>query len=91
MSDAGSEQDMAALPIHADPAWGAVIGTFLLASCLAGPIALAVALVVLLVIETHRRDKRRGVGSSSHFEATEDEFGARFRELENDILGDDQP
>lgn len=91
MSDADSEQDMGTLPIHADPVWGAVIGTFLLASCLAGPIALAVAFVVLLVIEAYRRDKRRGVGSSSQVEASADVLAARFRELENDILGDDQP
>lgn len=77
------------LPLSLDPAWGALIGTFLLASCLAGPIGLAVAVVVLIVIEALRRSNTRGGGSSPRAEATDDEFAIRFQELEKDILEDD--
>lgn len=84
------EPDRVRLPLSADPAWGALVGTFLLASCLAGPIGIALVLVVLIVIEVRRRRKHRGPGSASRAEATDDAFAARFRNLENDILQDDR-
>lgn len=91
MTEADPEQHEAVLPLSADPAWGALIGTFLLASCLAGPIGLALAAIVLIVIEAVRRSKNRGASSSTPGGAADDEFAARFRELEDDILQRDQP
>lgn len=61
------------LPLRADPAWGALVGTFLLASFLAGPIGLAVAVFVLIVIDALlMRSNIRGGGSSSPGQATDD-------------------
>jgi hypothetical protein len=80
-----STTNQSMLPLRLDPAWGALVGTFLLATCLAGPVGLALALIVWIVIEALRRGKNRGAGSSSKSDAT-DEFAARFRALEDDIL-----
>jgi hypothetical protein len=90
MPRADDEQIGASLPLRADPASGALIGTFLLASCLAGPIGLALALIVWVVIDALRRGKRRGAGPSSRSEPIDDELAERFRKLEDDILQDDQ-
>lgn len=64
MSQADPEENGTTLPLRLDPAWGALIGTFLLASCLAGPVGLAVALVVLIVIRalSSRKPKTRTDG-----------------------------
>lgn len=53
------------LPLRFDPAWGALVGTFLLAACLAGPIGMALAVIVLIVIAVLRCGKNRGADSSS--------------------------
>ena len=73
------EQSQASLPLRADPAAGALIGTFLLALCLAGPVGLVLALVVWIVIEVVRRRRTHGEP------AVDTEFAARFRELENSV------
>jgi hypothetical protein len=91
MSQADADQSRASLPLRADPASGALIATFLVAACLAGPVGLGLALVVWIVAEAHRRGQRRGEGPPTQGEPTGIEFAARFQELENDILGDDQP
>ncbi len=91
MSQADPQQDQTSLPLRADPASGALIGTFLLAACLAGPVGLVVALIGWIVIDAFRRRQRRDPGSLSQGEPTDDEFAARFQELENNILGDDRP
>ena len=57
------ERNHAPLPLRADPASGALIGTFLLALCLGGPVGLVVVLIVWIVFEavksvlTHRKPK----------------------------------
>ncbi len=91
MSQADPNQSQGSLPLRADPASGALIATFLLAACLAGPVGLGLALVAWIVIEAVRRNKRRGEGPSALGEPPDDEFAARFEELENDILGADRP
>jgi hypothetical protein len=63
----------------------------LLAACLAGPFGLVLALVGWIVIDAFRRPQRRDPGSLSQGEPTDDEFAARFRELEGNILADDPP
>ena len=85
------DQNEGTLPLSADPAWGALVGTFLVALCLAGPIGLAMAVIVVVVIDVLRRRNRRAPGSSSQEEAADDGFAARFRKLEDDILHVDQP
>ena len=81
------DQNEGTLPLSMDPAWGALVGTFLLASCLAGPIGLAMALVALVVMDVLLRRTRLRRGSSSQEEA---QFAARFRKLEDGILRDGQ-
>jgi len=41
--------------LHADPAAGALIGTFVLAGCLGGPVGLVLVLVVWIVFEAVKR------------------------------------
>ncbi len=48
------ERNQPPLPLRADPAAGALIGTFLLALCLGGPVGLALVLIVWIVIEAVR-------------------------------------
>ncbi len=55
MAKAGPDQNGTSLPLRADPASGALIGTFLVALCLGGPVGLALAVVVWLVYEAIRR------------------------------------
>jgi hypothetical protein len=55
MSKADSKHYGTSLPLRADPASGALIGTFLLALCLGGPVGLALALVVWFMYEAVRR------------------------------------
>jgi hypothetical protein len=55
MSPLDSEQNPAPLPLFADPAAGALIGTFLLALCLGGPVGLVLVLVVWFVYEVVSR------------------------------------
>jgi len=74
--------------MRADPASGAIIGTFLLAACLAGPIGIALAVIAWVLIDTIRRRQPRGARPSALGETAPDEYAARFRELENDILSD---
>ena len=75
--------DPTGLPLQADPASGAIVGTFLLAAWLAGPIGLALAAIAWVL---GRRTE--GTRPSSQSESTGDEYEARFKELENDILRD---
>ncbi len=91
MSRTDREQYQTSLPLRADPAWGAVVGTFLLAMCLAGPVGLVLAVVAWVVIDALRQRKSLGVRPSSPGEPPDDEFAARFQQLEDDILGDDRP
>lgn len=88
MSPADSGQDKTGLPLRADPASGAIIGMFLLAACLAGPIGLALAVIAWLLIDAFRRRRTLVPRPASEGETTGDEYAARFRELENDILSD---
>lgn len=64
MSKADAEHNGTSLPLRADPASGALIGTFLVALCLGGPVGLVLAMVVWLVYEAVRRTllARRGKG-----------------------------
>ena len=55
MPKADPEQNGTSLPLRADPASGALIGTFLLALCLGGPVGLVLAGIVWLVYEGVRR------------------------------------
>lgn len=88
MSKNDPEQIQTSLPLRADPASGALIGTFLLAACLAGPVGLVLAAIGWMVIRAFRR---RGAGQSSYDEPTDDAFAARFQDLESKILGKDPP
>ena len=90
MSASDPAKDQTSLPLRADPASGALIGTFLLAACLAGPVGLVLALIGWIVIDTFRRRQPRDAGSLSQGEPIDDEFAGRFRELENNILRDDR-
>lgn len=56
MSKAHHEQAQTALPLSADPAAGALIGTFLLAAYLAGPVGWVLALIAWAVIRGTTRD-----------------------------------
>jgi hypothetical protein len=85
------KQNETSLPLGADPAWGAIVGTFLLAMCLAGPVGLVLAIVAWVVIDAIRRSPRRGAGQSPVVEPRDDDFAARFHQLENDILRNDRP
>ena len=49
------DQNQASLPLRADPAAGALIGTFLLALCLGGPVGLVLALILWIVFEAVSR------------------------------------
>lgn len=91
MPQADTEQTATSLPLRADPASGAIVGTFLLAMWLAGPVGLVLALVAWLVIDACRRSKRRDVVPSSDLVPNDDDFAMRFRQLENDILKEGQP
>jgi hypothetical protein len=53
--ETSDEKDQVPLPLQADPAAGALIGTFLIALCLGGPVALALALIVWAVYEAVRQ------------------------------------
>lgn len=88
MSPADSGQDRTGLPLRADPGSGAIIGTFVLAACLAGPIGIGLAVIAWVLIDAFRRRQTRGVQPSSEGVTDWDEYAARFKELENDILGD---
>lgn len=74
--------------MRADPAAGAILGTFVLAACLAGPVGIALAVIAWVLIDTIRRRQPRGVRPSAVGETAPDEYAARFKELENDILRD---
>jgi len=59
------ERNQVPLPLRADPAAGALIGTFLVALCMGGPVALVLVVVVWIVYEAVRhgllsRDGKRG-------------------------------
>ena len=86
-----AERIQTSLPLCADPASGALIGTFLLAACLAGPVGLGLALVAWILIEALQRGKYRHEGPSPQSEPAVDELAARFRDLENGTFGDDRP
>lgn len=88
MSSADSGQDKTGLPLRMDPASGAIVGTFLLATCLAGPIGLVLVVIAWVLIDAFKRRGTRGARPSSKGETTRDEYAARFTELENDILRD---
>lgn len=68
MAKAEPEQNGTSLPLLADPAAGALIGTFLVALCLGGPVGLLLVGAVWLVFEAVRHallargGKRRGGG-----------------------------
>ena len=55
MSPLDDERNQTSLPLRADPASGALIGTFLLALCLGGPVGLVLVLIVWIVVEAIRR------------------------------------
>jgi hypothetical protein len=55
MPKADPEQNGTSLPLRADPASGALIGTFLVALCLGGPVGLVLVGIVWLVYEGIRR------------------------------------
>ncbi len=48
------EQNQTPLPLFADPAAGALIGMFLLATCLGGPVGLVLAVLVWMVFKAVR-------------------------------------
>jgi len=60
MSPLGREQNPAPLPLSADPAAGALIGTFLLALCLGGPVGLMLVVIVWIVFEAVKRGLTHG-------------------------------
>ena len=73
MSPLGPERNQTSLPLHADPAAGALIGTFVLALCLGGPVGLVLVLVLWILFEavkrglTHRKsDADAEVAAPSH-------------------------
>lgn len=55
MSPLEPERNQTSLPLLADPASGTLIGTFLLAFCLGGPVGLVLVLIVWIVFEAVRR------------------------------------
>jgi hypothetical protein len=55
MSPHETEQNQTSLPLLADPSAGALIGTFLLALCLGGPVGLVLVLVVWIAVEAVKR------------------------------------
>lgn len=86
MSQTDPQKNGWSLPLHADPASAAIVGTFLLAMCLAGPFGLVLALVAWILIDALRRSHRGGIGSPSDLAPRDDDVAARFQRLENDIL-----
>ena len=61
------ERNRVPFPLSADPAAGALIGTFLVALCMGGPVALVLVVVVWIVYEVVRhgllpRGRKRGRG-----------------------------
>ncbi len=68
MSPINPDQNQTPLPLRADPAAGALVGTFLLAACLGGPVGLVIALVVWIVYEALRQSlaKRIAKPRGSH-------------------------
>jgi hypothetical protein len=78
------------LPLRADPERGVVVGTFLLAACLAGPVGLVVALVIWALVVALKGPKAHDEGRSPQDEPTDDEFATRFHHLETDILAKDR-
>ncbi len=77
---AGREPNRASLPLRADPAAGALIGTVVLFGLLALPGSLILVLIVGVVIGIARSLRTRRKPK------VDKEFAARFRELENCIL-----
>jgi len=77
---AGREPNRASLPLRADPAAGALIGTVVLFGLLALPGSLILVLIVGVVIGIARSLRTRRKPK------VDKEFAARFRELENSIL-----
>jgi hypothetical protein len=55
MSPLDHQRNQTPLPLLADPAAGALIGTFLLALCLGGPVGLALVLILWILFEAVRR------------------------------------
>ncbi len=55
MSPIEHERNQPPLPLRADPAAAALIGTFLLALCLGGPVGLVLVLTIWIVVEAVRR------------------------------------
>ena len=89
MSPADSEKDKTGFPLRADPASGAIVGTFLLAIFLAGPVGLVLAVIAWVLIDAFRRRGTQRVRLPSEGETTGHEYAARFKKLENDILRDE--
>jgi hypothetical protein len=87
MSVAESEHSQTGLPLRMDPTSGALIGIYVLAACLAGPVGLGLAVLAWIWIDASRRRRRHGGPPLSDGQPTEGEYGARFEQLENDILG----
>ena len=87
MSEAESEHSQTGLPLRMDPTSGALIGIFVLAACLAGPVGLVLAVLAWIWIDTSGRRRRHGGPQSSDGPSTGGEYAARFEKLENDILG----
>jgi hypothetical protein len=84
--EADSEHSPAGLPLRMDPTSGALIGIFLLAACLAGPIGVVLAVLAWILIYASRRLRRHGGPQSSDSQPTGGDYAAWFEKLENDIL-----
>jgi hypothetical protein len=91
MSQTDPDHNETSLLLRADPASGAIVGTFFLAMCLAGPVGLVLAVVAWVVLDAIRRRKQRSVGPSTDLEPRDDDFAGRFHRLENEILKEDRP
>ena len=80
-AEAGIEQNQASLPLSADPAAVALIGTVVLFGLLMLPGSLILVLIVghMIGIARSMRSRRKP--------KVDREFAARFQELENSILG----
>ena len=64
MSNADHEQIQTSLPLSADPAAGALTGTFLLVAILAGPVGWVLALIALALMRRRNTEDRADAHSA---------------------------